>query len=916
MTALHRKIAQIRRRVLGVGAAAAAFWVILAIIGLLLLAAWLDLLWEMPPDLRTAAVWIAGAIGLLLLGLLMVRLFRSSQPADVARRLDAAGESEGRIFTGWELAERGFGRHNSASLSLSAGLAHIAVERASSEAVQVPLDRAAPLRPALRSAATLIGVLALVGVLWLGLPNLARTQWNRFWHPTADVPPFSLTEFTVTPGNASVIYGNDLEIRAAVRGTPVEQLELVLETPSGQQSLPMFQESGGGWRAVLSKITESSHYFVRAYHARSVKYGIDVITVPLLENARVRITPPAYAARAAYDGPVPKDGISGLKDTNVQFILRSNRPLKSGTVRIASGTKEQTISLAPIEAGSQEVAGAFALDKDGKFECRVIDEAGQVSQQSCAGNLRLLPDERPFVRIVQPDPVSLATPSAVLPVAMMAEDDCGVTRLQLFRSLNESRPLPADLLMPAKLVRRADGQMMLPLDQYGLTPGDVIKLFARVEDNDPAGHKGSESSITTVRIISEADFARMLRRRQGLEELVTKYYAARRQMETMSNQLEAVRKKVASLPPGDEMSQQTREEIERLEKQIRKQAEEIRRSIKQLTDFDLDKNLLPELEKTLEMSEKTAKALEQLAKERELINSKLGDRLDEILKKLAEQRKHFEQQAVKPLEYLEAVLPLKIDENRFVQIVLWQEDLAERMATLKGHDGEDNPSLKSRMRDLEQEQWQIRAALAKLLDDIQEHSQQLPDLPELQKLRETAQAFSSKVRASGATVAMAAAEAALAEFAGTPAHEKAKEAAEILRKFLKDCNSLKSCSNKALAFQPSLSKNLGDTINQMLGDGSGSGSGMNGNDFGSVGMYGPMPAELAQQGLRGGNQRSRGRQFSKNLEKRNPDEDQPGDVGQPGEAAGASQGAVPAQYRRQVGQYFERVSEETGEKGR
>ena len=44
----------------------------------------------------------------------------------------------------------------------------------------------------------------------------------------------------------------------------------------------------------------------------------------------------------------------------------------------------------------------------------------------------------------------------------------------------------------------------------------------------------------------------------------------------------------------------------------------------------------------------------------------------------------------------------------------WQQDLAERLASLKGHDGEDNPALKARMRDLEQEQKQIRDALAKL----------------------------------------------------------------------------------------------------------------------------------------------------------------------------------------------------------
>ncbi len=36
----------------------------------------------------------------------------------------------------------------------------------------------------------------------------------------------------------------------------------------------------------------------------------------------------------------------------------------------------------------------------------------------------------------------------------------------------------------------------------------------------------------------------------------------------------------------------------------------------------------------------------------------------------------------------------------------------------------------------------------------------------------------------------------------------------------------------------------------------------------------------------------------------------------PGAAGGATEGSVPVRYRRQVGQYFQRIAEETGESGR
>ena len=79
------------------------------------------------------------------------------------------------------------------------------------------------------------------------------------------------------------------------------------------------------------------------------------------------------------------------------------------------------------------------------------------------------------------------------------------------------------------------------------------------------------------------------------------------------------------------------------------------------------------------------------------------------------------------------------DQARFVQLYLRQRDLAQRLTSFKGHDREDEPASKARMRDLEAEQKQIRSELGRLLDDIEEHARLLPDDPQLAKLRETAQ---------------------------------------------------------------------------------------------------------------------------------------------------------------------------------
>ena len=108
--------------------------------------------------------------------------------------------------------------------------------------------------------------------------------------------------------------------------------------------------------------------------------------------------------------------------------------------------------------------------------------------------------------------MSLATPTATIPVTLSAEDDYGIASVQLFRSLNDSRPLPMSPRLAAAVSRRLSTTVELPLAAYGLEPGDVIKLFARVEDNDPAGGKGSESPVVVLNIVSQQDFDRMLRR--------------------------------------------------------------------------------------------------------------------------------------------------------------------------------------------------------------------------------------------------------------------------------------------------------------------------------------------------------------------------------------------------------------------
>ena len=126
-------------------------------------------------------------------------------------------------------------------------LASMAVDDAAAAAAAVPLAKAAPLRPLGRSAWPRSACSGPSAGGAGGLPaGLAWTQWNRFLRPLDDVPPFSLHQVPrLRPATSRFPTAASWKIRATVDpATPVEQLELVLESAHGREPpLPMFPEA-------------------------------------------------------------------------------------------------------------------------------------------------------------------------------------------------------------------------------------------------------------------------------------------------------------------------------------------------------------------------------------------------------------------------------------------------------------------------------------------------------------------------------------------------------------------------------------------------------------------------------------------------------------------------------------------------
>lgn len=923
---------RLTNRLLTVGSLSGIAWGFCGSLLLLSAGFWIDLVWELSSVARVIAVVTSATAGIVLLVVFLTVAIRSAAQVLMVRRLDQTAETGGEIVTGYEL-------QSSSITGLSQGLAQIAVSRSALLASQIPTSRVVPDTPARQGAIAATAIVA--GMLFAAVvaPVLTQTEWLRFADPFGDHPPYSRTHFHVEPGDTSVRYGDGLEILVTVTGQPIDDLELVLRTsPDGRKThderLPMFFDVAGQWKASVSSITSPVQYFVQARTGRSRRFKISVATVPQIENVRFRIQPPDYTRDAVYEGPLPQGGINALAGTIIEVKATSNRPLKEGLVEVVGGERRESVSLKPATSDEEcrEVRGQWTVTQAGSFHLSVTDIAGQKSRDSFSGTMNLLRDQTPMVRIVEPATQSLATPSVTLPVSISAEDDYGITRLQLFRSLNDSRATPMSFDLPSPPSRRLEQPVQLPLSAYGLQPGDVIKLFARVEDNDPAGAKGSESSVVVIQIISEQDLERLVRAREGLDVMISKYQEAQRRLEAAQEEIDQMRKKLEKRDPDGALSEEEKQELEKLAERLADQANAVSESAKHLMPYDLDKSLNDELKqlskKLQDASDAAANAANSLPKA-----GQAARQLAAMQETLAREKKQMKEGVTDPLEQLSEIYPLLEDQNRFVELYYRQRDLAERLNSLKNQNNPDDPSIKARMRELEAEQRKTREDLENLLNDIETHAQRLPEDDErLQELAQSALEFVESVRGSGAETSMSNAELKLAEFSGEKGHSHAKSAADILEKFLSRCQGNGQACDKAcqsLKFSPGEGA-LGDTLSQLLADagfnpgmgmkpgqgrggvGSGGGYSARRGEMSQIGLYGNLPTRGNPTSAKGGGKRGAktiGGSYTTDSNNVTSTRLDPHGLLK---SSGTSETAIPARYRGRVQDYFQRIAEEAG----
>lgn len=474
-----------------------------------------DALWEAPLVLRVALLGLAllAALGGILWVLGRV-LLRPSDMTAIAALIEAAHpELQERLSSAIEL-------YDPQSANGSPLMRALVRKQAEQGVSCVSPGTAAPAVGAARRG--LVGAAVLLALL---APSLFsggyRLLLQRFVAPWDNLDRASNLYFRVSPGDATIARGSDVEIAAAPmwRLTQTERPDAVwlrvrdADGRSGQRRMT-WREERGAYLATATQVLQPFDFDVWCSAARSRAFHIAVVERPALSAITATIEPPAYSGRPVQqiDGAVGE--MQMLAGSRLSLQMKFNKPLDRSELlwwpdeSAAGADAPPEIVPATLHADRRGAELELVPTGSGRFALRLADEAGIPNAAEPLRRVRIVPDAAPRVRFTDAGGARQVSPREVLRFPVQASDDIGVAALELHFAVEGAEQTAGVFEVDRALLGRHEVQTVLVLDlkPLELAEGAVLSVRARAADERPV--PGPNEAWTEPRLLtvtSQAD---------------------------------------------------------------------------------------------------------------------------------------------------------------------------------------------------------------------------------------------------------------------------------------------------------------------------------------------------------------------------------------------------------------------------
>jgi hypothetical protein len=353
----------------------------------------------------------------------------------------------------------------------------------------------------------------------------------------------------VEPAMASAVHarGSALPLRARVtRGEPasmrVEASYRVLREGRGEwRTVTMAAQPDGTFERLVEADGDVVEASFRTEDMETPTVSIRLVAAPGVREARVTVTPPAYAAssvdvRSAGLG----DGTDRRATLSPPVLAGSTVELElamegAGGPPMAPGERDAWLARTVSVAGhdGEAIVPEFAQSSDdasrwnlrwaaagrGVVELRPTGEEGIAPAERIAFEIPAIEDAAPTVAIVEPPADESVTPDAMPLVVAEARDDLAVRRVWLEASVVRGDGVPrVALSAEGTSGGQARAEMVVRVRETGAEPGDRIICVARAIDAFESGGKGREpvaSGPRVFRVIAPSELTEQVRSRLG-----------------------------------------------------------------------------------------------------------------------------------------------------------------------------------------------------------------------------------------------------------------------------------------------------------------------------------------------------------------------------------------------------------------
>lgn len=634
---------------------------------------------------------------------------------------------------------------------------------------------------------------------------------ERLLFPERDIPPLSPYTFIISPAQPETYYGDDLVLSVQIEcgegaEAPTDIRMLLKMEGVPIQNLPAFRDSSGKWVRVLEKVTSpcSIAFATADGRARSSFVPVRVNTRPRILSGKAVITPLPYTGEALREVQLGGSEIQVPDGGSASFELVCSREIAGGYGLFTPSGSQEPLRV-DARAEGKQLHLSMKVRAPGTLLMQVTDASGREADAPVQIRLSVLPDTPPEVRISQPEDGSLLVAGHPLEVKAEAEDDYGISRFSLYKALAPFRQHGVSVLEGKG--RKQSYAHTYDTAALGLKPGDRLELRAEVGDENPFRFNIISSPTTTVTVISQEDYAEILRLQLSYDQFLARYEALEAAFADVSEALKTA--SLAETPEDRDLALQKA-------KGAMRQARELAASVAgDFPAFDMDGELS-------QLAEEMAGACDSYLSELDSITlqtpaDEAREKINKINEALRAQEEALEQQS-QEAEQVALMAQVMNAMRQFFDLVEKQEQMTQLFYRFKEEFGTSSTREPGQLEGLGAEQASLRDEYARWEESLSPLLSALGKYPQHQAVRRQVFAMRTACEQAGVEGLMDQASTEAMRHQPADAHAYALQALEGLRSLLQqDCSS-EQMQQKLSECAAGLSAAARQTLKQMLED--------------------------------------------------------------------------------------------------